>query len=197
MPAHDFELEEALQEGVLVKWLSTIKQADEGSITVEKMVLDAQGFPQPTGELETLAADSVVLALGQDVDLSLLDKVPGLAIDNGVVKVAPNMMTGYPGIFAGGDMVPSERTVTSRWGTARRPRAISTPGFGKVYTAAAKHEIAAAENLNTCTTPTRRRPCNRCSISRGGSRTSTRCRVASTRPTRSSRRGAACRAAIA
>ena len=36
------------------------------------------GFPQPTGEFETLEADSLVLALGQDVDLSLLDDVPGL-----------------------------------------------------------------------------------------------------------------------
>jgi len=80
MPAHDFEVEEALQEGVLIKWLSTIKQADGASITVEKMALDAKGFPQPTGEFETLAADSVVLALGQDVDLSLLDGVPGLEL---------------------------------------------------------------------------------------------------------------------
>ena len=87
MPAHDFELEEALQEGVMVKWLSTIKQAGESSITVEKMALDATGFPQPTGEFETLEADSLVLALGQDVDLSLLDGVPGLEIENGVVKV--------------------------------------------------------------------------------------------------------------
>jgi NADPH-dependent glutamate synthase beta subunit-like oxidoreductase len=29
MPAHDFELEEALQEGVMVRWLSTIKHAGE------------------------------------------------------------------------------------------------------------------------------------------------------------------------
>jgi hypothetical protein len=36
-----------------------------------------EGFPQPTGEVETLEADSLVLALGQDVDLSLLDGVPG------------------------------------------------------------------------------------------------------------------------
>jgi len=36
MPAHDFEVEEALQEGVMVKWLSTIKQADGGTLTVEK-----------------------------------------------------------------------------------------------------------------------------------------------------------------
>nr|MBP9593451.1 FAD-dependent oxidoreductase [Steroidobacteraceae bacterium] len=73
MPAHETELEEALQEGVLVKWLSTIKQAGEALITVEKMTLDARGNAQPTGEFETLEADSVVLALGQDVDLSLLD----------------------------------------------------------------------------------------------------------------------------
>ena len=66
-PAHDSEIEEALEEGVMIKWLSTIKHADAGAITIEKMVLDDKGFPQPTGEYETLAADSVVLALGQDV----------------------------------------------------------------------------------------------------------------------------------
>ena len=88
MPAHDFEVEEALQEGVLIKWLSTIKNmADEGTLTVEKMALDDKGFPQPTGEFETLEADSLVLALGQDVDLSLLDGVPGLEIKDGVVQV--------------------------------------------------------------------------------------------------------------
>ena len=40
MPAHDFEVEEALQEGVMIKWLSTIKHAGETSLTVEKMALD-------------------------------------------------------------------------------------------------------------------------------------------------------------
>src|SRR5215211_3158423 len=68
MPAHDFELEEALEEGVLVKWLSTIKRADGGRVVVERMELDDGGFPQPTGELEELQADSVVLALGQETD---------------------------------------------------------------------------------------------------------------------------------
>ena len=112
MPAHDFEVEEALQEGVLMKWLSTIKAADEGRLVLEKMALDDSGFPQPTGEVEELEADSVVLALGQEADLSLLDGVPGLEVRDGVVQVGPNMMTGCPGIFAGGDMVPAERTVT-------------------------------------------------------------------------------------
>jgi NADPH-dependent glutamate synthase beta subunit-like oxidoreductase len=151
MPAHDFELEEALQEGVLVKWLSTIRHvADEGKLTVEKMALDATGFPQPTGELETLEADSLVLALGQDVDLSLLDGVPGLKIDNGTVQVAPNMMTGHPGIFAGGDMVPSERTVTVGVGHGKKAaRHIDAWLRGGAYAPAPKHELAEFDKLNT------------------------------------------------
>ena len=112
MPAHDFEVEEALEEGVLMKWLSTIKRADRGRVVVEQMELDETGFPQPTGELEELDADAVVLALGQEADLSLLDGVPGLEIADGVVQVDGRMMTGRAGVFAGGDMVPDERTVT-------------------------------------------------------------------------------------
>jgi 2-oxoacid:acceptor oxidoreductase delta subunit (pyruvate/2-ketoisovalerate family) len=150
MPAHDFELEEALQEGVLVKWLSTIKQAGDASITVEKMKLDEKGFPQPTGEFETLAADSVVLALGQDVDLSLLQGVPGLEIDKGVVKVGANMMTGHRGIFAGGDMVPSERTVTVAVGHGKKAaRHIDAWLSGGGYSKPTPHETASFDKLNT------------------------------------------------
>jgi NADPH-dependent glutamate synthase beta subunit-like oxidoreductase len=112
MPAHDFEVEEALEEGVLVKWLSTIKHADGGRLVLERMELDDSGFPQPTGELEELEADSLVLALGQETDVSLIDGVPGIEVSDGVVQVDERMMTGHPGIFAGGDMVPAERTVT-------------------------------------------------------------------------------------
>jgi 2-oxoacid:acceptor oxidoreductase delta subunit (pyruvate/2-ketoisovalerate family) len=148
-PAHDFEIEEALQEGVMIKWLSTIKQAGEGEITVEKMELDEKGFPQPTGEFEKLEADSVVLALGQDVDLSLLDGVSGLEIKDGTVQVGPNMMTGYPGIFAGGDMVPSERTVTVGIGHGKKAaRHIDAWLFGTTYEPAPRHEIATFDKLN-------------------------------------------------
>jgi 2-oxoacid:acceptor oxidoreductase delta subunit (pyruvate/2-ketoisovalerate family) len=150
MPAHDFEVEEALQEGVLIKWLSTIKQASEASITVEKMALDAKGFPQPTGEFETLAADSVVLALGQDVDLSLLDGVPGLELKDGVVQVGANMMTGCAGIFAGGDMVPAERTVTVGIGHGKKAaRHIDAWLMGKVFSKQKNNEAATFDKLNT------------------------------------------------
>jgi 2-oxoacid:acceptor oxidoreductase delta subunit (pyruvate/2-ketoisovalerate family) len=150
MPAHDFEVEEALQEGVMIKWLSTIKNmADEGTLTVEKMALDAKGFPQPTGEFETLEADTLVLALGQDVDLSLLNDVPGLTIKDGTVQVGPNMMTGHAGIFAGGDMVPSERTVTVAVGHGKKAaRHIDAWLSGATYAPAPKHELATFDKLN-------------------------------------------------
>ncbi len=150
MPAHDFEVEEALQEGILIKWLSTIKNvSDAGTLTVEKMVLDATGFPQPTGELETLESDSLILALGQDVDLSLLDGAPGLEVRDGVVQVAPNMMTGHPGIFAGGDMVPSERTVTVGIGHGKKAaRNIDAWLRGTEYKPAPKHEVATFNMLH-------------------------------------------------
>ncbi|MDA8260168.1 MAG: NAD(P)-binding protein [Betaproteobacteria bacterium] len=149
-PAHDFEIEEALQEGVMIKWLSTIKQAGDKEITVEKMALDDKGFPQPTGEFETLEADSVVLALGQDVDLGLLNGVPGLEVTDGVVKVGPNMMTGHPGIFAGGDMVPAERNVTVAIGHGKKAaRHIDAWLRAETYAPPPKHEIARFEKLNS------------------------------------------------
>jgi NADPH-dependent glutamate synthase beta subunit-like oxidoreductase len=120
MPAHESELQEALQEGIQVKWLTTIKYADAGSLKVERMQLDESGYPQPTGEYEELEADSVVLATGQVSDLSLLEGVPGIEQQDRVVKVDANLMTGASGIFAGGDMVPAQRTVTVAIGHGRR-----------------------------------------------------------------------------
>jgi NADPH-dependent glutamate synthase beta subunit-like oxidoreductase len=150
MPAHDFEVEEALEEGVLMKWLSTIKHADEGKLLVERMELDETGFPQPTGELEELEADSLVLALGQETDLSLLDNLPGIEIDDGVVKVGPNMMTGAPGVFAGGDMVPAERTVTVAVGHGKKAaRHIDAWLRGSEHVVEPKHGLAEFQLLNT------------------------------------------------
>ena len=48
MPAHDFEVEEALQEGVLIKWLSTIKNmADEGTLTSRRWRSMPRAFRNP------------------------------------------------------------------------------------------------------------------------------------------------------
>ena len=51
--------------------------------------------------------------MGQDADTGFLRPVPGVEFKrDGTVVVSASMMTGCPGVFAGGDMVPAERTVT-------------------------------------------------------------------------------------
>lgn len=148
-PANDTEITEALEEGVLIKWLSTIKQADEGHLQVEKMKLDEKGFPQPTGEFEELEADSLVLALGQESDLTLLQGVPDLEVIDGVVKVNSMMMTGYPGIFAGGDMVPAERTVTTSVGHGKKAARNIDAWLRKVeYQGGEKPKVVEYQDLN-------------------------------------------------
>jgi len=113
MPAHAFEADEAESEDVRIKWLTTITDIAGQQLTVEAMELGPDGFPRPTGRFETLEADAVVLALGQETDSSFLKGIPGIAAkSDGTVMVGPDMMTGAHGIFAGGDMVPGERTVT-------------------------------------------------------------------------------------
>ena len=119
-PAHQFEIEEAIEEGVSMKWLSTIAKADEGEIRIEKMTLGEDGQLQATGEFETVSADCVVLALGQETNLKFLDGIEGLVQKDGSVIVDAGMMTGCPGIFAGGDMVPGERNVTVAIGHGKR-----------------------------------------------------------------------------
>jgi formate dehydrogenase beta subunit len=113
MPAHDFEADEALEEGVKINWLRTIKEIDRATFKVEVMELDDDGRPQPTGEIESLEADTLILAIGQDTDTAFLENVPGIEfMPDHTVVVDDNMMTGHEGIFAGGDMVPSQRSVT-------------------------------------------------------------------------------------
>lgn len=120
MPAHDFEADEALSEGVKIHWLRTIKNLDETGITVERMDI-VDGKPVPTGELETLEADSLILALGQDTETDFLKGIDGIQFQqDGTVVVDGHMMTGHPGIFAGGDMVPSERSVTIATGHGKK-----------------------------------------------------------------------------
>ncbi|HEX7162011.1 MAG TPA: NAD(P)-binding protein [Trebonia sp.] len=150
MPAHDIEVTEALEEGVTVRWLSTIAHADEGTLRIEKMRLDDTGFPRPTGEFEELAADCLVLALGQDADLAVLDGVPGVTFSGSTVDVGPDLMTGHPGIFAGGDMVPAERTVTVAIGHGKKAaRAIDAWLRGTGENQPAKQDLAGYGRLNT------------------------------------------------
>jgi NADPH-dependent glutamate synthase beta subunit-like oxidoreductase len=150
MPAHEEEAQDAEREGVRINWLRTIKNLEGPELNVEVMELDDSGFPQPTGRFEKLAADTVILALGQETDTAFLRSVPGVEFDgDGTVQVTKAMMTGCPGVFAGGDMVPSERTVTIGVGHGKRAaREIDAWLRSAEAERPAKHPQATFEMLN-------------------------------------------------
>ena len=149
MPAHDFEADEALEEGVKINWLRTIKEIDRSTFKVEIMELDENNKPQPTGKFESLEADSLILAVGQDTDTGFLESVPGIEFQwDHTVIVDDNMMTGHEGIFAGGDMVPSDRSVTIAVGHGKRAaRHIDAFLKGGKYTRAPRHAIVGHDKL--------------------------------------------------
>ncbi len=150
MPAHGEEAEDAEREGVRINWLRTITAFDGPTLTVEAMELDEDGFPRPTGHFEELAADTVILALGQETDTAFLRAVPGVEFTpDGTVVVSSSMMTGCPGVFAGGDMVPAERTVTVGVGHGKKAaRHIDAWLRGATAPSGPKHEAAAFDLLH-------------------------------------------------
>ncbi len=150
MGATGEEFEQALGEGVTVRWLSTINRFDGDRLVLEKMQLNKDGFPEPTGDFEELDADSLVLALGQDTDLSLLEHADGVTVHDGTVEVLDTMMASPTGIFAGGDAVPAQRTATVAIGHGKRAaHGIDSFVMGRVEEPKVRHDLASFDRLNT------------------------------------------------
>ncbi len=150
MPANLEEVTDAADEGVQLKWLSTIVGDDGGALTIERMELDESGFPQSTGEFEELPADSLVLALGQDADLSLLGSMPDVRPVDGLVPVGPDLMSEHAGVFAGGDMVDGARTLTDAIGHgSRAARSIDAWLDQRSPARPSRLDLATPEHLNT------------------------------------------------
>ena len=150
MAAHDFEADEALEEGIKINWLRSIKEIDGANIEVEIMELGEDGRPRPTGRFEKLEADSLIMAVGQETDTGFLGRVQGIEFkSDGTVIVNENMMTGTAGIFAGGDMVPSDRSVTIATGHGKKA-ALHIDAWlrGETYVPRPKHPIVSHEKLH-------------------------------------------------
>lgn len=150
MPAHDFECVEAMEEGVTFHWQRTINQIDGTTFTLEKMAIDDTGRPRPTGEFEIVEADSLILALGQNIDTKLTESIPGVEHKwDGTITVNDQMMTGYRGLFAGGDMVPCDRTVTIAVGHGKKAAAhIDAFLNNRTYSKVAKRPLIRFDKLH-------------------------------------------------
>ncbi|MDR1393606.1 MAG: NAD(P)-binding protein [Bifidobacteriaceae bacterium] len=150
MPAHEEEYRDAISEGIRVKWLSTISEVEQGRIVIERMELDQAGRPQPTGVFDEIAADTVVLAIGQEADLDIVAGVDGITVHNGVIALDEHMMTGRAGFFAAGDAAPGDRTATYAVGQGKlAARNVDAYLRGVVYTAPERQAEATFSRLNT------------------------------------------------
>lgn len=120
MPAHRNEIEEALAEGIEILCLRSITAIDNGYVTAEHVNLENDIYT-PSGKFEKIKMDSVVFAIGQSIDTGIFDDIPEINVsDKGVIEVDDQMMTGMTGVFAGGDVVPSKRTVTTAIGHGKK-----------------------------------------------------------------------------
>jgi len=116
MPAEQIEIEEAGEEGVIFKELTNpieIIPGADGAVAKIKLQIMQLGEPDESGrrapvpvkgKTETIAVDTVVLAVGQAVDPASLNAPDlGLTRKKGVAYDPETFMTSVPGVFAGGD----------------------------------------------------------------------------------------------
>jgi len=113
MPAHDWEVQDAEEEGIQVFPSRTFKEvtSDEGEVTGVRCVeVDFRGFvdgrpdfDEIEGTEQVIEADTVIFAIGQRADVSCMPEETTVrgrwaAIDE------TTLATDVPGLFAGGDV---------------------------------------------------------------------------------------------
>ncbi len=117
MPAHDWEIEEAGEEGVIMNtsWGPKRILGENKAAGIELVkctsVFDAKGNFAPKFDDATttvIETDSVILAIGQSTDLSFVD---GIDTMRGTITTDEKMQTSSPGIFAGGEAVRGPSSV--------------------------------------------------------------------------------------
>ena len=150
MPAYDYEMEDALAEGVDVQLLRGIHKIEKKTITLEKRKVE-KGKAIGTGEFETIEADVLIVANRQEVDSAFLRTAAGITInEDGTIVIDAQRMTGTDGIFAGGDMLPGEnRSTTISIGHGKKAaRNINAYLLKEVFQKPEKHPTAGYRKLH-------------------------------------------------
>ncbi|HSV93585.1 MAG TPA: NAD(P)-binding protein [Desulfobacterales bacterium] len=133
MPADPEEIEQALEEGVRIEFLTIPVAIDGSGATLRGLrclkakLVQKEGstrlFPVPIDGSEFLMpADTVIAAIGQQVERSSLASLPGMKWTRwGTIEVDPvTMQTAVPGVFAAGDAVSGPATVVQAIGGGKR-----------------------------------------------------------------------------
>ena len=124
MPTSDYEIEETLHEGIVLHTSLGPKRilGENGKVVgLETLkvisVFDDQGRFNPSfhkGSEETIDTDTIIIAIGQGSDLSVINGVEGIKTTRGgtIIVDKNTFMTDVEGIFAGGDVVLGRGTMT-------------------------------------------------------------------------------------
>ncbi len=134
MPAHEFEIVEAEQEGISILHRLGPKRIlgeahVEGLETLDvSSVFDPDGRFNPRfveGTESLIPCDSIILAIGQAPDLSWLEPDDGVEVSTrGTIAVdKETLSTSAPGIYAGGDVAFGPRNLIDAIGDGRRAAA--------------------------------------------------------------------------
>ncbi len=132
-PARAEELEHAIEEGVIFKWLTNpvkIFGSKEGWVRGMECIEMELGEPDDSGRRRPVPkegtnfkidVDTVVYALGTNANPIIAQTTPGLNTNKwGYLEVDDKAMTSVPGVFAGGDIVTGAATVIEAMGAGRK-----------------------------------------------------------------------------
>ncbi|MDY6852560.1 MAG: FAD-dependent oxidoreductase, partial [Thermodesulfobacteriota bacterium] len=116
IPAWPWEIEESLEEGIIImhRWGPRRFLAEGGRVTGIELksvtcVFDETGRFSPSYDescLETIEADTIVVAIGQATSVEGLSEKDGVNLGRGAtIEAAPiTLATSRPGVFSGGDI---------------------------------------------------------------------------------------------
>jgi NADPH-dependent glutamate synthase beta subunit-like oxidoreductase/NAD-dependent dihydropyrimidine dehydrogenase PreA subunit len=133
MPAQSEEVDAARNEGIEIRTGTALTEVlgRDGAVVGVRVVAQA-----PSGELidrravwapvpdsaTTIAAETVLVAIGEEPDPSILPEGAGIEIGAraGIVADPRTLATGHRGVFAGGDVVSGPKTIIDAVAAGRR-----------------------------------------------------------------------------
>ncbi|CAB1255099.1 putative selenate reductase subunit YgfK [Clostridium sp. MT-14] len=118
MPATLEELKLASSEGILFKELLSPKAVRKGELVCDVMKLgskDSSGRrrPEVTGEIKKLPADTVIFAVGEQIDTDLLSSNGVKLNDRGFPEINDFCETSIPKVYVAGDVKKGPSTIVS------------------------------------------------------------------------------------
>lgn len=128
MPAFEDEILEAVEEGVKFRYLISpirIQQKDDikrlECLRMELGEKDGSGRRTPVAIPDSnffIEAKTVIVAAGEEIEVSFLPK--GIEKRDGIILTQRDGSTGVKGIFAGGDLTSTQRTVAHAIGSGKK-----------------------------------------------------------------------------